>query len=300
MNLQLLGACVVFDASRPLEWSQSGAGQEGPGRAGRGGGSALCLAARFVTELSHPFHLDYPDCIESVLSDCEAACVAFNKAGSLLAAGSLKGDCCVWDFDTQGVARRLCAHEEKVTSVRHVCARVTRRVCLRDYRGTGTGTGGGSVRKIGGVLFLYFSRSGVLTGLFPVSRLAFIRQLGRSLCLVAPPQRANGDRSSQFIAVVHQHKPVLIDISSGSVERIDVLPEVAETKTDASPAGRPRSAGNIGYVSPHLHGHPLGAQFVSHLMRSGISRPPTFPGTPPTPASTAAAGDWRWGRCVDT
>ncbi|GAQ91308.1 WD40 repeat protein [Klebsormidium nitens] len=55
------------------------------------------------------FVLDFPEVIEEYLyqEPYYAQCVAFNRRGTLLAAGCTNGSILVWDFDTRGVAKEL-------------------------------------------------------------------------------------------------------------------------------------------------------------------------------------------------
>eukprot|EP00899_Mesostigma_viride_P019395 jgi/Mesvir1/27457/Mv07239-RA.1 len=64
-----------------------------------------------------PHQNDCPEVIEEWLENGHAKCIAFNRRGTLLAAGCEDGGVVVWDFDTRGVARRFAGHSSTVTSV---------------------------------------------------------------------------------------------------------------------------------------------------------------------------------------
>ncbi|KAL2642152.1 hypothetical protein R1flu_009739 [Riccia fluitans] len=57
--------------------------------------------------LLDPFQSDFPEVIEEYLEHGSTKCIAFNRRGTLLAAGCLDGSCVIWDFDTRGVAKEL-------------------------------------------------------------------------------------------------------------------------------------------------------------------------------------------------
>ncbi|KAL1916533.1 uncharacterized protein VTP21DRAFT_5724 [Calcarisporiella thermophila] len=68
-------------------------------------------------ELLDPFDQDFPDVIEEEIPDLGVRTCAFNRWGTLLAAGCASGACLVWDFDTHSVARQLIGHVRPVTSL---------------------------------------------------------------------------------------------------------------------------------------------------------------------------------------
>eukprot|EP00249_Psilotum_nudum_P023334 c28833_g1_i3 orf=339-2225(-) len=57
--------------------------------------------------LLDPFQSDFPEVIEEYLEHGFTKCIAFNRRGTLLAAGGTGGTCVIWDFDTRGVATEL-------------------------------------------------------------------------------------------------------------------------------------------------------------------------------------------------
>eukprot|EP00249_Psilotum_nudum_P023337 c28833_g1_i6 orf=3-1592(-) len=57
--------------------------------------------------LLDPFQSDFPEVIEEYLEHGFTKCIAFNRRGTLLAAGGTGGTCVIWDFDTRGIATEL-------------------------------------------------------------------------------------------------------------------------------------------------------------------------------------------------
>ncbi|KAI4328266.1 hypothetical protein L6164_020634 [Bauhinia variegata] len=54
-----------------------------------------------------PLQGDFPEVIEEYLEHGVMKCIAFNRHGTLLAAGCNDGSCVIWDFETRGVAKEL-------------------------------------------------------------------------------------------------------------------------------------------------------------------------------------------------
>ncbi|XP_019056979.1 PREDICTED: protein RBL isoform X2 [Tarenaya hassleriana] len=54
-----------------------------------------------------PLQGDFPEVIEEYLEHGVIKCVAFNRRGTLLAAGCADGSCVIWDFETRGIAKEL-------------------------------------------------------------------------------------------------------------------------------------------------------------------------------------------------
>ncbi|KAK3011975.1 hypothetical protein RJ639_011179, partial [Escallonia herrerae] len=50
---------------------------------------------------------DFPEVIEEYLEHGIMKCIAFNRRGTLLAAGCSDGSCIIWDFETRGIAKEL-------------------------------------------------------------------------------------------------------------------------------------------------------------------------------------------------
>ncbi|KAI3944962.1 hypothetical protein MKW92_051059 [Papaver armeniacum] len=64
--------------------------------------------------------LSVPISIEEFLEHGVMKCIAFNRRGTLLAAGCSDGSCIIWDFETRGIAKELKDSECK-TPVTSVC-----------------------------------------------------------------------------------------------------------------------------------------------------------------------------------
>lgn len=54
-----------------------------------------------------PLQGDFPEVIEEYLEHGIMKCIAFNRRGTLLAAGCSDGSCVIWDFETRGIAKEL-------------------------------------------------------------------------------------------------------------------------------------------------------------------------------------------------
>ncbi|XP_031383386.1 protein RBL [Punica granatum] len=54
-----------------------------------------------------PLQGDFPEVIEEYLEHGIMKCIAFNRRGTLLAAGCADGTCIIWDFETRGIAKEL-------------------------------------------------------------------------------------------------------------------------------------------------------------------------------------------------
>ncbi|XP_028228724.1 protein RBL-like isoform X1 [Glycine soja] len=54
-----------------------------------------------------PLQGDFPEVIEEYLEYGCMKCIAFNRRGTLLAAGCNNGSCVIWDFETRGIAKIL-------------------------------------------------------------------------------------------------------------------------------------------------------------------------------------------------
>ncbi|CAN6333709.1 unnamed protein product [Urochloa humidicola] len=62
--------------------------------------SMLCIFA-------DTYEGEFPDKIEEYLKHGTMKCIAFNRKGTLLAAGCSDGSCVIWDFETRGLAREF-------------------------------------------------------------------------------------------------------------------------------------------------------------------------------------------------
>ncbi|PWA90460.1 zinc finger, BED-type, Zinc finger, C2H2, WD40/YVTN repeat-like-containing domain protein [Artemisia annua] len=63
---------------------------------------------------------DFPEVIEACLDHGIMKCIAFNRRGTLLAAGCSDGNCVIWDFQTRGIAKEL-KDKDCVAAVTSVC-----------------------------------------------------------------------------------------------------------------------------------------------------------------------------------
>lgn len=67
-----------------------------------------------------PLQGDFPEVIEEYLEHGVMKCIAFNRRGTLLAAGCADGSCIIWDFETRGIAKEL--HDKDcVAAITSVC-----------------------------------------------------------------------------------------------------------------------------------------------------------------------------------
>lgn len=57
--------------------------------------------------ITDPLQGDFPEVIEEYLQHGIMKCIAFNRRGTLLAAGCADGSCVIWDFETRGVVKEL-------------------------------------------------------------------------------------------------------------------------------------------------------------------------------------------------
>ncbi|XP_019450453.1 PREDICTED: protein RBL-like isoform X1 [Lupinus angustifolius] len=60
-----------------------------------------------TTPIIDPLQGDFPEVIEEYLQHGSMKCIAFNRRGTLLAAGCNDGSCIIWDFETRGIAKEL-------------------------------------------------------------------------------------------------------------------------------------------------------------------------------------------------
>ncbi|CAN6202902.1 unnamed protein product [Urochloa humidicola] len=61
-----------------------------------------------------PYQGEFPEIIEEYLQHGTMKCIAFNRTGTLLAAGCSNGSCVIWDFETKGLAREF--HDKDYTA----------------------------------------------------------------------------------------------------------------------------------------------------------------------------------------
>lgn len=67
-----------------------------------------------------PLQGDFPEVIEEYLQHGNMKCIAFNRRGTLLAAGCADGSCVIWDFETRGIAKEL-RDKDCVAPITSVC-----------------------------------------------------------------------------------------------------------------------------------------------------------------------------------
>lgn len=67
-----------------------------------------------------PLQGDFPEVIEEYLENGVMKCIAFNRRGTLLAAGCVDGSCVIWDFETRGIAKEL-KDKDYVAAISSVC-----------------------------------------------------------------------------------------------------------------------------------------------------------------------------------
>ncbi|XP_068668265.1 protein RBL [Aristolochia californica] len=67
-----------------------------------------------------PLQGDFPEVIEEYLEHGIMKCIAFNRRGTLLAAGCADGSCVIWDFETRGIAKEL-RDSDRVAPITSVC-----------------------------------------------------------------------------------------------------------------------------------------------------------------------------------
>lgn len=67
-----------------------------------------------------PLQGDFPEVIEEYLERGIMKCIAFNRRGTLLAAGCVDGTCLIWDFGTRGIAREF-KDNDCAASITSVC-----------------------------------------------------------------------------------------------------------------------------------------------------------------------------------
>ncbi|CAN0858205.1 Protein RBL [Linum grandiflorum] len=67
-----------------------------------------------------PLQGDFPEVIEEYLEHGVMKCIAFNRRGTLLAAGCVDGSCVIWDFETRGIAKEL-RDKDSIAPITCVC-----------------------------------------------------------------------------------------------------------------------------------------------------------------------------------
>ncbi|KAL8128481.1 hypothetical protein V2J09_017636, partial [Rumex salicifolius] len=82
--------------------------------------SRCCSALAMNAPIIDPLQGDFPEVIEEYLEHGTMKCIAFNRRGTLLAAGCSDGSCVIWDFVTRGIAKEL-RDEQCVAAITSVC-----------------------------------------------------------------------------------------------------------------------------------------------------------------------------------
>ncbi|KAI8371652.1 WD40-repeat-containing domain protein [Radiomyces spectabilis] len=154
-------------------------------------------------ELLDPWEQEYPQVIEETLEDGYILHSKFNRRGTLLAAGCLDGRCVVWDFDTKGVARNLTGHVKPVASI--------------------------SWSRNGRYL-LSASKDWtcILWDLITGAKHTKIRFDTPLMMAQMHPKK-----NFRFVAALFQEKPVILDLSNGSAQKI-ALPTGEENENTTS------------------------------------------------------------------
>ncbi|CAH9117785.1 unnamed protein product [Cuscuta epithymum] len=67
-----------------------------------------------------PLQGDFPEVIEEYLEHGVMKCIAFNRRGTLLAAGCSDGSCIIWDFETRGISKEL-RDKDCLAAITSVC-----------------------------------------------------------------------------------------------------------------------------------------------------------------------------------
>ncbi|XP_077233403.1 transducin/WD40 repeat-like superfamily protein [Tasmannia lanceolata] len=159
-----------------------------------------------------PLQGDFPEVIEEYLQHGVMKCIAFNRRGTLLAAGCSDGSCVIWDFETRGIAKELrdkdCVHA--ITSVcwsksgHHVLASATdKSLTLWNV------VNGEKIARVTLQQITLHAR------LHPGS-------CTPSLCLACPLSSA----------------PILVDLNSGSTTVLPVSVSVSDTANGTAPQAR--------------------------------------------------------------
>ncbi|GAB2292582.1 hypothetical protein Dimus_026819 [Dionaea muscipula] len=71
-------------------------------------------------QIIDPLQGDFPEVIEEYLEYGIMKCIAFNRRGTLLAAGCSDGTCVIWDFETRGIAKEL-RDKDCVSAITSIC-----------------------------------------------------------------------------------------------------------------------------------------------------------------------------------
>ncbi|XP_051124652.1 protein RBL isoform X2 [Andrographis paniculata] len=72
------------------------------------------------TPIIDPLQGDFPEVIEEYLEYGVMKCIAFNRRGTLVAAGCSDGSCVIWDFETRGISKEL-RDKDCIAAITSVC-----------------------------------------------------------------------------------------------------------------------------------------------------------------------------------
>ncbi|WCJ20738.1 hypothetical protein M5689_002952 [Euphorbia peplus] len=172
-----------------------------------------------------PLQGDFPEVIEEYLEHGIMKCIAFNRRGTLLAAGCSDGSCVIWDFETRGIAKEL-RDKDCVAAVTSISwSKFGHRILVSAADKSLTLWDVVNGQKITRTVLLY---TPLLARLYPGSSLP-------SLCLVCPLSSA----------------PMIVDLITGNTTLLPVtLPDLTNghapaprnKSSDASPPVTPTAA----------------------------------------------------------
>ncbi|KAJ1411568.1 WD40/YVTN repeat-like-containing domain superfamily [Sesbania bispinosa] len=165
---------------------------------------------------------DFPEVIEEYLEHGCMKCIAFNRRGTLLAAGCNDGSCVIWDFETRGIAKELRDGEcsSPITSIcwskcghRILVSAADKSLSLWDVM---------SGKRITRIVL---QQTPLQARLHPGSSMP-------SLCLACPLSCA----------------PMIVDLNTGSTTSLKV--SVSEISSGPAPASRNKSSDGITSFTP--------------------------------------------------
>ncbi|XP_061350319.1 protein RBL-like isoform X2 [Gastrolobium bilobum] len=169
-----------------------------------------------------PLQGDFPEVIEEYLEHGCMKCIAFNRRGTLLAAGCNDGSCVIWDFETRGIAKELRDNEcsSPITSIcwskcgnRILVSAADKSLSLWDV------TGGKRITRI------VLQQTPLQARLHPGSSTP-------SLCLACPLSCA----------------PMIVDLNTGNTTSLKV--SVSEISSGPTPASRNKCSDGITSFTP--------------------------------------------------
>lgn len=169
-----------------------------------------------------PLQGDFPEVIEEYLEYGVMKCIAFNRRGTLLAAGCSDGSCVIWDFMTRGVATVL-KDKDCVAAVTSVCwSKLGHRILVSAADKTLT-------------LWDVVKREKVVQVTLQQSALQARLHTGsssQSICLACPLSSA----------------PMIVDLDSGNVTTLPI--SLPETDSTTAPPSRNKFSDGSAPFSP--------------------------------------------------